>query len=77
MEKQWPITDSYSSPSAIPIDLSKCTRRQCLGIACIHVMHLFYLLAFFFCEVEENYSLQVRQSPYWRGSQWDSMSGHV
>lgn len=45
--KQWQITNSYSSPRTIPIDSSKCTGRQYLGIACLCVMHLFYLLVFF------------------------------
>lgn len=76
MEKQRPLTDSYFSPHTTPIDLSKCTRRQCLGIACICMMHLFYLL-FYFCNMEENPPLQVRWSLYWRRSQWDSLSRHI
>lgn len=64
MEKQWPITDSYSSPSTIPIDLSKCTRRECLAIAYMCVIHPFYVLVVFFCNMEEKPPSQVRQSPY-------------
>lgn len=59
MERQWPITGSYSSPRTIPIDLSKCTRRQYLLLCDASLLPA----GGFFCNMEEKKSSsQVRQT---------------
>lgn len=70
MEKQWQITDSYSSPSTISIDLRRCTRNQCLDIACICVMHLFYLLGFFSLIWKYNLPCRSGRALTGQGASW-------